>query len=108
MPTWSPAASTCVMADSVALERGLSQDRRTARTSSSSAPATPTRNGLGDGAGIAIRKGDTDLRQAFNAAIDKIRADGTYEKINAKYFDFDVYGSRPVGAARRDAAAPVA
>ncbi len=47
---------------------------------------------FGDGAGIAIRKGETDLLNAFNAAIDKIRADGTYAKINAKYFDFDVYG----------------
>ena len=46
----------------------------------------------GEGVGIAIRKGEDDLRQAFNAAIDKIRADGTYKKINAKYFDFDVYG----------------
>jgi arginine/ornithine transport system substrate-binding protein len=46
----------------------------------------------GEGVGIAIRKGDDDLRQAFNAAIDKIRADGTYKAINAKYFDFDVYG----------------
>jgi arginine/ornithine transport system substrate-binding protein len=46
----------------------------------------------GEGTGIAIRKGEDDLRQAFNAAIDKIRADGTYKKINAKYFDFDVYG----------------
>jgi arginine/ornithine transport system substrate-binding protein len=46
----------------------------------------------GVGVGIAVRKGDDELRQAFNAAIDKIRADGTYKAINAKYFDFDVYG----------------
>lgn len=46
----------------------------------------------GEGAGIAIRKGETDLAEAFNAAIDKIRADGTYKEINDKYFDFDVYG----------------
>ncbi|MFQ5466786.1 MAG: ABC transporter substrate-binding protein [Kiloniellaceae bacterium] len=45
----------------------------------------------GEGAGIAIRKG-SDLRAAFNKAIDQILADGTYKKINAKYFDFDVYG----------------
>jgi ABC-type amino acid transport substrate-binding protein len=32
------------------------------------------------------------LRTAINAAIKKILADGTYKKINAKYFDFDVYG----------------
>lgn len=47
---------------------------------------------FGEGAGIAIRKGEGDLLNAFNAAIAKIRADGTYAKINAKYFDFDVYG----------------
>lgn len=47
---------------------------------------------FGDGVGIAIRKGDGDLVKAFDAAIAKIRADGTYKKINAKYFDFDVYG----------------
>ena len=46
----------------------------------------------GEGAGIAIRKGEDDLRAAFNEAIEKIRADGTYQAINDKYFDFDVYG----------------
>jgi lysine-arginine-ornithine-binding protein len=46
----------------------------------------------GEGVGIAIRKGEDDLRTAFNEAIDKIRADGTYQAINEKYFDFDVYG----------------
>jgi arginine/ornithine transport system substrate-binding protein len=47
---------------------------------------------FGEGAGIALRKQDTDLAEMFNAAIDKIRADGTYKKIQDKYFDFDVYG----------------
>ncbi len=47
---------------------------------------------FGDGAGIAIRKEDTDLVEAFNAAIAEIRANGTYAAIQAKYFDFDVYG----------------
>jgi ABC-type amino acid transport substrate-binding protein len=28
----------------------------------------------------------------FNKAIDQIRADGTYKKIQDKYFDFNVYG----------------
>ena len=46
----------------------------------------------GEGVGIAIRKGEDDLRLAFNEAIDKIRADGTYQAIADKYFDFDVYG----------------
>lgn len=48
---------------------------------------------LGEGIGIGIRKGDDDLRQRLNGAIEAIRANGTYQKINAKYFAFDVYGS---------------
>jgi arginine/ornithine transport system substrate-binding protein len=47
---------------------------------------------FGDGAGIAIRKGETELAKMFNDAIDKIRSDGTYKKIQDKYFDFNVYG----------------
>ena len=47
----------------------------------------------GAGAGIAVRKGDDALRQSLNAAIQAIRADGTYRQINDKYFDFDLYGN---------------
>ena len=47
---------------------------------------------FGEGAGIAIRKQDTDLVEMFNKAIQKIRQDGTYKKIQDKYFDFNVYG----------------
>ncbi len=46
----------------------------------------------GEGAGIALRKGSDDLRKAFDTAVQEIRKDGTYKKINDKYFDFDVYG----------------
>ena len=46
----------------------------------------------GQGAGIAVRRGDTDLVNRFNAAIAAIRTNGTYKRINDKYFDFDIYG----------------
>ncbi|QBK31064.1 MAG: ABC transporter substrate-binding protein [Roseitalea porphyridii] len=46
----------------------------------------------GEGAGIAVRKGEDELREAFNAAIEAIRENGTYQEINDKYFAFDVYG----------------
>ena len=46
----------------------------------------------GPGAGIALRKGEDELREKFNVAIEAIRANGTYEEINNKYFEFDVYG----------------
>ena len=46
----------------------------------------------GVGAGFAVRKEDTDLRDAMSQIILDMRADGTYKAINDKYFDFDVYG----------------
>ncbi len=49
----------------------------------------------GEGAGIAVRKGDDELREAFNAAIKAIRDDGTYKQINDQYFKFDLYGEEP-------------
>ena len=47
---------------------------------------------LGPAPGIAVRKGETDLVNKLNAAIDAIRANGKYKEINDKYFTFDVYG----------------
>lgn len=47
---------------------------------------------FGKGVGVGIRKGDDALREKFNAAIAKVRADGTYDAIAKKYFDFDIYG----------------
>ncbi len=46
----------------------------------------------GEGAGIAVRKGESELVAKFNAAIDAIRANGKYKEINDKYFSFDAYG----------------
>ncbi len=46
----------------------------------------------GEGAGIAVRKSDDSLRMEFNKAIQALRDKGVYQKINAKYFDFDIFG----------------
>lgn len=48
---------------------------------------------FGEGVGIAVRKGDSELAGKFNAAIDALRANGKYKQIQDKYFSFDVYGS---------------
>jgi lysine/arginine/ornithine transport system substrate-binding protein len=48
---------------------------------------------LGNGAGIGMRKEDTDLKAKIDKAIADIIKDGTYKKLEKKYFDFDVYGS---------------
>jgi lysine/arginine/ornithine transport system substrate-binding protein len=47
---------------------------------------------LGEGAGIGMRKEDTDLKAKVDKAIADIIKDGTYKKLEKKYFDFDVYG----------------
>ena len=45
---------------------------------------------INDQIGIAVRKGDA-LKDKFSAAIKAIVADGTYGKINEKYFPFSIY-----------------
>ncbi|MGF6482933.1 ABC transporter substrate-binding protein [Paraburkholderia sp. JPY419] len=45
------------------------------------------------GAAIGMRKEDTELREKVNKAISDMRKDGTYDRIDKKYFTFDVYGS---------------
>lgn len=40
---------------------------------------------------IQVRKGDLALRDAINAALRKLWLDGTYHKINARYFPFSIY-----------------
>lgn len=47
---------------------------------------------FGKGVGVGLRKGDDELRKKFNDAIAAVRANGTYEAIAKKYFDFDIYG----------------
>lgn len=46
----------------------------------------------GHGVGVAMRKGEDQLREQINEAIKAIRVNGVYETVSKKYFDFDVYG----------------
>ncbi|MCZ4354242.1 lysine/arginine/ornithine ABC transporter substrate-binding protein [Roseovarius aestuarii] len=45
---------------------------------------------IGSGAGIAVEKGNTELLDALNAALDTIQQNGTYAAINANYFPFSI------------------
>lgn len=47
---------------------------------------------FGVGAGIGVRKADTELLAKINKALAAMHNDGTYQKIAKKYFNFDIYG----------------
>ncbi|XLM19786.1 transporter substrate-binding domain-containing protein [Chromobacterium piscinae] len=47
---------------------------------------------FGLGGGIAVKKGNKALLDRLNKAIDQMRKDGCYKKVEEKYFSFDVYG----------------
>ncbi len=41
---------------------------------------------FGSGLGIAVRKGNTELQGKFDAALEKVKKDGTYQTIYQKWF----------------------
>ena len=45
---------------------------------------------FGAGIGIGLRKDDVALKQAFDAALAASVADGSFERIRARYFDFPI------------------
>ncbi|MTI16705.1 transporter substrate-binding domain-containing protein [Rhodobacteraceae bacterium RKSG542] len=53
---------------------------------------TPDPKIHGEGVGVGVRKGDTDLADIFSKSVEVIRGNGVYKEINDKYFEFDVYG----------------
>lgn len=46
--------------------------------------------GADGGVGIAIRKGEEDLKAKVNTALAEIMADGSYKTMADKYFEFDI------------------
>jgi ABC-type amino acid transport substrate-binding protein len=40
---------------------------------------------FGEGVGVALRKGNNDLKAILNKAIGEIRADGTWKKISEEF-----------------------
>ncbi len=45
---------------------------------------------FGDGANIALRKQDQDLKTKLNKALAALKANGTYDKIKKQYFKIDI------------------
>ena len=44
----------------------------------------------GEGFGVAVRPRDGELLARFDAAIVRVGADGTFDRVRAKYFTFDI------------------
>ncbi|MCR4231888.1 transporter substrate-binding domain-containing protein, partial [Escherichia coli] len=55
-------------------------------------PAVKDEKLFGVGTGMGLRKEDNEQREALNKAFAEMRADGTYEKLAKKCYDFDGYG----------------
>ncbi len=79
-----------VMADSVAMDDGfLKTDAGKGFSFHGESYSVPKYHG--NGAGIAVRKGDP-MKDEWSKSIAAIRESGEYDKIMKKYFDYDIYG----------------
>jgi arginine/ornithine transport system substrate-binding protein len=80
-----------LFADAIALSDGLLKTAK-GKGFEFAGPDVRDQRWFGEGIGIAVRKGDADLRAKLNEALATIRADGTYAKIEQSYFPFRLYG----------------
>jgi polar amino acid transport system substrate-binding protein len=80
----------CLFADKLALDEFLRQ-RKEAQCCKLLADVPRDPVYFGEGIGVGMRKEDADLKALFDKAIEDTVADGTYAKIRAKYFDFEIY-----------------
>ena len=81
-----------VQADSIALDAFLKSDQGKECCDLKGMVAEDVEI-LGPGVGAGVRKEDTELKEKINAGIKAIRANGKYDEVTKKYFDFDIYGS---------------
>jgi polar amino acid transport system substrate-binding protein len=79
-----------VVGDEMALQGFLATDQGKACCKQTVLPYD--KETLGDGIGAGFRKSDTALRAQINKGIADIRANGTYDTISKKYFNFNIYG----------------
>lgn len=80
-----------VQADSIALEAFLETPEGKACCEMKGVVADDLEV-LGPGVGVGLRKGDDALKEKFNNAIVEIRANGKYDEISSKFFNFNIYG----------------
>ncbi|MEM5433730.1 ABC transporter substrate-binding protein [Paraburkholderia diazotrophica] len=79
--------------DAVQADMGFLKTARGAGFAFAGSELTDPQGTLGSGAAIGLRREDTDLKAKIDNAIADMIKDGTYKKIEARYFAFDVYGT---------------
>ncbi|CAG9259537.1 ABC transporter substrate-binding protein [Paraburkholderia unamae] len=79
--------------DAVQADMGFLKTARGAGFAFTGGNLDDPKGALGSGAAIGLRKEDTDLKVKVDKALADMIKDGTYKKIEARYFTFDVYGS---------------
>ncbi len=80
-----------LIADAVALSYGF-LDTANGKDFEFVGPEINDAKWFGEGMGIALRKGETTLADKLNAGIASMRKSGNYDKIQKKYFSYDIYG----------------
>lgn len=81
-----------IFADVVAVDTGYLQ-KEYGETLEFIGPEFTDERWFGEGVGVGIRKGENELREAFNRAILESREDKSYHEIQEKHFGYDVYGA---------------
>jgi polar amino acid transport system substrate-binding protein len=76
-----------VLGDKLALSRFLDAREGACCRFAGDPPVDPAF--YGEGVAVGLRKEDKELKDMFNRALERIKADGTYDRIRAKYFAFD-------------------
>jgi polar amino acid transport system substrate-binding protein len=77
-----------VLADKLALWRFLQSREGQCCRFVADVPVDPAF--YGEGVAVGLRKEDAALKDAFDAALATIKANGVYDRVRAKYFPFDV------------------
>lgn len=87
------------LCDAVVAGEGFLKSRRGRQFELAGPPFTEPAY-FGAGAGIALRRADGALKAELDAALRALREDGTYRKIQDRYFEFDIYGTVPAEGPR--------
>ncbi|MFM0286610.1 ABC transporter substrate-binding protein [Paraburkholderia megapolitana] len=86
-----PGRIDATLTDMIAGSQGFLKTPQGAEYAFLGAPVNDEKT-LGKGGAIGLRKEDVALREKIDGVIEAMRKDGTYRKIEQRYFDFDISG----------------